>query len=576
MSLTSEKITSVDSYVRKKVEIFQATHEELEIQEKDIEILISSLINGQIKDLGGLIALRGFVYQYYVTMNYMIDMLHPSGAWWNAVGFELLDDIVLLGDTGIRFVQVKTGREDGRHKIKSGDLYTRKRDLNSWLDKLFLNISYYERCQEETGYTLNIDENYKVEFEIATNYPIEHDHYLEPYFMNSDFNLPGDKKHSKDDLLERLQKPQDLYEKKGTRHTKVDTVFLANKLTPFTIQWCLQRLYINSLGYFPHLEKTLKYKIQDILNENDSALSVALSESILQNLLATLVSRTHDDSPYLDKKELIFTKDELKGLFDQWKKEGQTRIYEALKQNFLMGKFTSCIEELKDSIKQHWSGEKQKEILDRLDWIYLQLMEWFKHEGDIDAYEKFLNRLFEMKNHTVPISLDQTGERQYLINSLKYMSICLSFYTEHRFPYKDSSLLFKQGLYNKEDSKTFATFNAREQIELDVVKRQIVQTIKKCAETQKIQEDYYCLIIDSKETIEDETDPFASLVDISTVTSTKRITEVPPNVHFINPKDIQKIIGSLQKHPGLNFQDQQVRDIWNTTIERKKDGDGIR
>ena len=573
MSLTSEKITNVESYVRKKVERFQSTHEGLEIQEEDIELLISSLINGQIKDLGGLIALRGFVYQYYVTMNYMIDMLHPSGAWWDAVGFELLDDIVLLSDTGIRFVQVKTGREDGRHKIKPGDLYTRKRNLNSWLDKLFLNIPHYERHQEETGYTLNIDENYKVEFEIATNYPIEHDHYLEPYFMNSDFNLLDEKKYSKDELLERLQKPQNLYEKKGTKYVKVDTVLLANELTPFSIQWCLKRLYINSLGYFSHLEKTLKYKIQDILNENDSALSAALSESILQNLLATLVSRTHDDSPYLDKTELVFTKNELKSLFDQWKKEAQTRIYEALKQNLLIGKFTSCVEELKDSIKQNWDDEKQKEILDRLDWIYLQLIERFKHEGDIDAYEKFLNRLFEMKNQTVPISLDQTSERQYLINSLKYMSICLSFYTEHKFPYRDSSLLFKQGLYNKEDSKIFATFNAREQIELDVVKRQIVQTVKKCTETQKIQEDYYCLIIDSKETIEDETDPFASLVDISTVTSAKRITEVPPNVHFVNPKDLQKIIGSLQKHSHLNFQDQQVRDVWNKTIGRKKAGD---
>lgn len=573
MSLTSEKIQSVESYVRKKVEIFQATNNELEIKEEDIELLISSLISGKIKDLGGLIALRGFVYQYYVTMNYMIDMLHPSGAWWDAVGFELLDDIVLLKDDGIRFVQVKTGREDGRHKIKPGDLYTRKRDLNSWLDKLFLNIPYYEQRQQDTGYTLNIDENYKVEFEIATNYPIEYDHYLEPYFMNSNFNLSDDKKHSKDDLLERLQKPQAIYEKKASRYVKVGTTELSSQLTPFSIQWCLQRLYINSFGYFSHLEKTLKYKIQDILDESNSALSSAISESILQSLLATLVSRTHDDSPHLNKKELIFTKSELENLFSRWKKEAETHIYESLKQNVLMAKFTSCVDELKSSIKLHWSDEKQKDILDRLDSIYLQLVERFKNEGDIDTYEKFLNRLFEMKNHAIPISLEQTSDRQYLINSLRYMSICLAFYTEHKFPYKNSSLLFKRGFYDNEVPKTFATFNAREQIELDVAKRRIVQTVKKCTETQRVQEDYYCLIIDSKESIEDETDPFSSLVDISTVNSTKRITEVPPNVHFVNPKDIQKIMGSLQKHSHLHFQNENVRDIWNKTIEKSK-GEG--
>jgi len=574
MILTSEKINIVQSYLRKKLEIFQLSHEELELQEEDIELLISSLITGQIKDLGGLIALRGFVYQYYVTMNYMIDMLHPSGAWWDAVAFELLDDIVLFKNTGIRFIQVKTGREDGRHRIKPGDLYTRKRELNSWLDKLFLNVPYYAQQHENMGYTLNIDSDFKLEFEIATNYPTEYDHYLEPYFMNPKFNLPDNKKHSKDVLLERLQKPQDIFEKKGQRHIKIGTKYLSDELAPFSIHWCLQRLYINNLGYFSHLEKSVKCKIQDILDEHDPALSSAISECILQSLLATLVSRTHDDSPHVNKSDLIFTKEELKKLFTQWRKEAETRIYEASQQKVLLAKFTSCVDELKELIKLNWNGEKQKDILDRLDWIYLQLSDRFRAAGDIDTYEKFLNRLFEMRNHNIPISLDKTNERQHLMNSLKYMSICLSFYTEHKFPYEDSNLLFKQGLFD-EDSKTFTIFNAREQVELDTAKRRLIQTVKRCPETQKIQEDYYCIIIDSKENTEKETDPFASLVDISRVDITKRITDVPANVHFVNTKDLQSIISSLQKHSQLSFQDPKVRAIWNNTIERNKSGDDI-
>jgi hypothetical protein len=62
-------------------------------------------------------------------------------------------------------------------------------------------------------------------------------------------------------------------------------------------------------------------------------------------------------------------------------------------------------------------------------------------------------------------------------------------------------------------------------------------------------------------------------VEISTVENNKRITDVPPNVHFVNPKELRRIVNSLQKKPHFNFQDQQVREVFNKAIEKNNSGD---
>ncbi|QWI19369.1 DUF4297 domain-containing protein [Bacillus wiedmannii] len=574
MSLHTHKKNNAEDFIRKKIELFKDSQtEDIQFKEEDVELLISSLVNGEIKDLGGLIALRGFVYQYYVAIKYMVDMLHPSGAWWDSVIFELLDDIVLCSSTGIRFIQVKTGREDGKHKIKANDLYDRKNELNSWLDKLFLNIHAYQQRQDNPQYQLDIDENFKVQFEIACNYPDEQDNYLEPYFTNHRYSLSDEEKHEKDILLNKLENPLDIFKTKDGKKIKISTKHLKDHLTPFTTNWCLSRLYINNLGWFSELEKHIKGRIQDIVDEDSKVLSVGVSEHILEKLLALVVSRTHDDSPNLNKRDLIFTKEEIKKLFDNWKKEAETQAYQASKRTTLLGQFDVCIEELRDIIQRNWKGEIQRSVLERLDWIYSHLTDRFKASGEIDIYEKFLNRLFKMKKTSAPIQLKRSAEKQYLIKSLKYMSVYLSFYKEHRFPYQESSLLFNQGSYVNGHTQTFATFNAQKEIEFDEVKRKIVQAASSCAETQKVKDDYYCLIIDAKESIRSN-NPFESISSITTTSAKKKITDIPPNINFIDPKELANIVNSLEESSGqFSFQDEHVLNVWRQTIEQPKPGD---
>lgn len=139
MAISSEGLTIDSNALKNKIKgqlKDNPDHSEIDLDyDRDIEILLK----GYSTDLGGLVAIRGFVYQYYVSIYYMLQMLHSKDAWWDCVVFELMDDIALVGENQIRFVQVKTIKEEGQAKIFTlGDLSKREKgELNSWLDKLF-------------------------------------------------------------------------------------------------------------------------------------------------------------------------------------------------------------------------------------------------------------------------------------------------------------------------------------------------------------------------------------------------------------------------------------------------------
>ncbi|WP_230163453.1 dsDNA nuclease domain-containing protein, partial [Peribacillus simplex] len=122
--------------------------EKLEVLHKKDEI-VANLMAGKFRDLGGLTAMRGFVYQYYVSMYYMMSMISPTReSWWDAVVLEYFDDITLIGEEKIRFIQVKTIREGGDKNHQANNFYTRKSldqvedpksHFNSWVEKNILN-----------------------------------------------------------------------------------------------------------------------------------------------------------------------------------------------------------------------------------------------------------------------------------------------------------------------------------------------------------------------------------------------------------------------------------------------------
>ncbi|PSC77108.1 hypothetical protein C6576_14660, partial [Mammaliicoccus sciuri] len=101
------------------------------------ERIISSLMVGDFRDLGGLTAMRGFVYQYYVGMYYMMSMIYPKKeSVWNSVVLEYFDDVTLIGENSIRFIQVKTVKEGGIKSHAPNDFVKRKSLKNPEIQSL--------------------------------------------------------------------------------------------------------------------------------------------------------------------------------------------------------------------------------------------------------------------------------------------------------------------------------------------------------------------------------------------------------------------------------------------------------
>ena len=85
--------------------------DEMDIRIKDIEKnqIIETLINCDYSkaEKGGIVALRGFMYQYLVTVYYMLKIVKKK-IDWDYVIYELGDDVALVKKNKICFCQVKT------------------------------------------------------------------------------------------------------------------------------------------------------------------------------------------------------------------------------------------------------------------------------------------------------------------------------------------------------------------------------------------------------------------------------------------------------------------------------------
>ncbi|PFE34881.1 hypothetical protein CN270_09305 [Priestia megaterium] len=561
------------SYLTKKLDSFGFS-DDGHLTDGEKKEILESLLSGDFKDLGGLVALRGFLYQYYVTMYYIIDMVKPEKEiWWESVIFEFFDDIALYGGERFRFIQVKTVREDGDHKITPSKLYSRigkvkkkniKENLDSsflqaassWVDKLFLNSKYFSSRKGEIE---NQGENYKfnrVDFELATNSSPQSLEDFKLYSNNPAFSLSGipDDDKLKNELIKEII----VYEKDSKEEYKCKIEDLLEQ----KIDLNLKNFYINKLGQSNILEKKIEDKIVEklVINGVDH-LKKGIASYIFEKLLYKIILRTHKDHEFINKSDLVFKRREVEQWFEIWEMEAKDSMSISLDDDAIVKQFSKCFENIKQEIEQGWHSRLRDDLLSSLMWFEAELKNHYTIDNHF--YYKFLNKLFELNNINSIFSLKNDQDLIFLKNSLKSIILCLAFYKQRQIPYKDLRMIFNHGSFLEKDVFLFSIYNARQRNNSNYVKSRILNVVSDCSQLSDINEEYFCIISDA---IPDIGKGIAELFSITDdFESENTILSTPNNIKFINKESIEEFF-SYTQHKSFSFQTFNNKELVNKWI----------
>ncbi|MEI2394714.1 MULTISPECIES: dsDNA nuclease domain-containing protein [Paenibacillus] len=558
--------------------------------EEEARCAVRYLLHEDPDDLGGLTALRGFVYQYYVAIHYIVEMLHEENVWWSEVIFEFLDDVALLSNEKIRFVQVKTVREDGQDRhLTASTLLKRDSGLDSWLDTLFLNLPSFELRLNTIPTECDIAKEFGVQFEIATNASYDNKG-LKCYAQNDTYQLSDIGNIKDENLAANLNKPFIKTIKEKGKVVSTETIQF-HELAKHDPEWFLQRFYLNHLGCMTNLKEKIIGKLSDYCKRGlGSANKLLHTESqakkrlsgdglfydyvarkVFKQLLLRVIERTHnDDLP--DKMLLVFNKNEITEWIHDWQQNALMDIQRDVEQAVQRGQFVKCFEELREEIDASWNTSLKVDLMNTIGWMYDNL----EHEvlnGNPYVYEQFLNRLFYLNNSQLP-SLQRMSDEFYLKESLKYMMICLAFYPDRNFLFHDAQLLFKQGKQGDEAWSIFTMYNAREKENYSHALRKIISRSRDCMFTQSLQQTYYCFVTNEDKTpsVLVENDPFAALIPITHNHDADegQIIDQPQHIKFQKQDKINLIINRFNDPANFRtFSDHQMREAWHKLINTK-------
>jgi len=549
MAISSQGLES--KLLKKRIKEYLKNNPDHSENDSDYEREVEALLRGYPTDLGGLVAIRGFVYQYYVAIYYMLQMLHKKDAWWKCVVFELMDDLVLLGDEHIRFVQVKTVKEGGEANIFSlGDFCKReKAELNSWLDKLFLNFPRVNSMNSITNVSL-LGSDPTIEFEIATNNNYNKD--LRSYSDNGNFLISDPTKLKA--LSQKFDKP-----------CKKTNVLLKDKVGK-EIDWCLARFRLNHMDRFI----VLKNQILGMIKELSCVDSLDVSERILQHIFYYVLERTQSDSVQ-DVKRYVFQKDELQELIRSTKAIGSREVRYYLNSHDIQSKFDQCINELRNDFQRIPSPVKI-ELIQTITWIQDELLS--KSKQDVFVYTRFLHLLFDMTRSDANRNLETSSEISALKKSLEMMTLCLTFYVDKEFLLSDARLLTQQGKDQHTNLRTFTLFHAQESEYFDIICKKIVDIADSCSVLQHMHEHFYCFILGSKRRnslLKRKPHGVTSVTDNFNETEQVIITDKASLIKYYNHEfleDVQDYFYNMEDQ--ISLIESSVVESWHDFLEQSE------
>lgn len=548
---------------------------ELSEDEKD-EILskkdyiVTSLMSGKFSDLGGIVAMRGFVYQYYVAMFYAVAMLYKKNdSWWDSVILEYFDDVALVGENKIRFIQVKTVRENASNKHTAANFTTRKKlsrpesdrvKFNSWIEKVFLNYDYFLDDENILENGIN-RESYSPEFEITTNSASVTLQDIDLYTLNGAFNNVKDNS-SKDKIRDKILKPV-----KNKLHEEIYFNDVAKK----DLEFYLQRLYINKFGSIKELYSNIREMISEILAINDIR-EPSIIEYIIEKLFTNIIHRCYNDNEdTLKKSNLVIGKNELDELFKHWVIESKEVITATSFQDTAVGLFEKASENLKNEFIRYYTNEGLRTDL-------IETLGWFREVTNTEIKQSpsycvhFLNKLFNTNNTLTLEDFKHTDSELHLRNSIKHIVYFLTFYSEKQSNYKDAKLIFHNGESNLISSVLFTIYHARNQYSNIESKNKVVTTLLECEVSNKQDNDIYCLVLGSKFEPSDKSSIQIASKFMATSISESEISiiEVPDKIHFVDIEKFEDFFKGFQQENIFidSFQHEELLKEWDDHIKR--------
>ncbi|GIO23031.1 dsDNA nuclease domain-containing protein [Oceanobacillus sp. J11TS1] len=561
---------SAYQYHLEKFKIYQdQSGEDFEgIEEEDI---ISKLMEGNFEDLGGITAIRGFMYQYYVTIYYILKMVQdPKNNWWDKVVFEYFDDVALLRNDKIRFIQVKTVRQNSSNRLQPNDIYSRSKKkrvnseydhFNSWIEKLFKNYDVFIDKDPSSlieGYVEEIP-FIDPEFELVSNTPHNSLGDLEVFTLNTSF---------KADLLDdNILKPN------------IETpVILKDKNIQFSevfskpVDFYLERLYINKLGSFDSLKNTIEGLIEDIIGITHP-IKKTIVGGVFSNLLSEIAQRTYRDDPEMDKSELVFKREDVKTLIYTWSESLKDDASSYLEDDSLLRTIKYLLEALRSEFQDEFKSNQMllKELLETIDWFRTEFEKQFRKDSRYCLV--FLNKLFNLQSIIKVEQFNNDKNKQHIKSSLSYIIRCLVFYPSRKVEFQNSQLLFHTGEIENE-KLLFTIYNARNRSGTDIVKNTVVSALQQCEYGSNINQDLFSLIIDEKK--EQQTGKSKTSERLAarfTVAKVERddisIIDPPENLKFINKDEVDAFFEFFSNTTGESvptFQDKEIEANWKLSL----------
>ncbi|WP_185150975.1 dsDNA nuclease domain-containing protein [Peribacillus simplex] len=548
--------------------------EKLEVLHKKDEI-VANLMAGKFRDLGGLTAMRGFVYQYYVSMYYMMSMISPTReSWWDAVVLEYFDDITLIGEEKIRFIQVKTIREGGDKNHQANNFYTRKSldqvedpksHFNSWVEKNILNYDYF--LESNTVEDITDKNSYEPQFEIVTNTKKSSLSSLKKYTENINYEITDSV--SAEGEIEDAIKEDDVFKKAIQKPiNKFDYSF--EDYAQMDIDYYLKRLYINKLGSTRELYEDTLNMIEETVYVTDIR-AKSIAEHIFNRMFSFVISNSHEDNEdKIKKSELIITKAQINYLIQGWLVEAKELISESSYYDSAWGIFETTIGSLETEFKEQFAnGSLKAELLTQLDWLNNHITASNRENSTYCV--SIFNKIFNGNNNLSIWDFEHGDIRSNLKESLRFIVYFTVFYESHSEVYHNAKMLFHEGKSSVIDNVLFTIYHARNKLNKVTSIEKIKSSLDECHVSRHITFDLYCLLIGSKK---DVLNPLASKISakfkITTdVDSLKKITEVPDHMKFVDVSELEDFFESF-KQEGIDldsFKEIELLPSWKEYLD---------